>query len=323
VGNSLQKSQGMNKFYSDRESKKLEENVRRLVSNQVTQPIQKQELPKNEPEYSVKFNKHELHKGNLKEWIDELVQDKFERASKLELPIREQADAESRSKDRHRSKSSKSSRGRSIERKSSKESFKSFKSNASKLSFESVRSTAKSVKSVLFKNVEEEDLRSQISDDDIADINAGDTSFVDYAYDKFTIHGPFVDKELNVFHSICNEYSLASRFTFAKRNKFTRTNPAHERVYALIGSDKRSSWTNRNDWTQAINNLRVLDFIFRRVIRSRSRIIKEPVMVLEHFTHGSVLDSRRFKCVIRSIFKKRDHLMEVLGIEMIKFEDIK
>jgi len=319
----LKRSEEMNQHFSEFESARLRQNVERITTPMENQVGQLYDEPDSDVDLDVKFNERRLKKGNLREWIDELVQDKFERASKLDFPATKTKSSQGKPKGIDKSKSRHSSRGRSVKRSGSQESFRSYKSNASKVSLQSIRSTAKSMKSVLFKRTEEEDLRSEISDDDVANINAGDTSFVDYTYDKFTIHGPFVDKELNVFHSICTEYSLAAKFTFAKRNKFARTNSAHERVYALIGSDKRTSWTNRSDWTRAVSNLQVLDFIFRSLIRSKSRVIKRPVMEIEHFTEGSVLDSRRFKCVIRSIFKKRDHLMDVLGIEMIKFEDIR
>jgi len=320
----LKRERDQNQWYSDRTSNELKNEVEKITSRNEQKTDQPALTLDKSFDIGREFNEGRLSKARLNNWIDELVQDKFERASKFETPQVESRDPDDRPTPLSRGRSRKeSSRSRSKKRSESLASFKSFRSNASKMSHESIRSNARSMKSVLFKRTEEEDLRSEISEDDIANINEGDTNFVDFAYSKFTIHGPFIDKELNVFHSICNEYNLAAKFTFAKRSRFARTNPAHERVYALIGSDKRSSWTNRNDWTQAINNLQVLDFIFRRAIRSRSRTIKEPVMVLEHFTEGSTLDSRRFKCVMRSIFKKRDHLMLTLGIEMTKFEDIR
>jgi hypothetical protein len=182
---------------------------------------------------------------------------------------------------------------------------------------------AKSIKSVLFKRTEEEEVLSEIDDDDIADVNAGKTGFIDFTSDKLMIHGPFVDRELNVFHAICLEYQTAAKISFAKRTAFVRTNPAHERVYALLGSNRRSSWTNRNDWTKATNDLRILDFIFRKIIRSESRRIREPIMELEHFAEDAVLDSRRFYKIIRSIFKKREHLMQVLNVNVERYEDIR
>lgn len=270
------------------------------------------------------FDKEELiNNSNLHKWIDQLVQDKFERASQIDAPSKNEssfyAQEERKSRTKSKDDRSHSKHGRSL----SKLSETSHRSRLSRTgSNSSLRSTAQSIKSVLFKRTEEEELHSEIDDEDIADINNGDTGFIDLTSQKFTIHGPFVDRELNVFHAICVEYQLAARISFAKRTPFSRTQPAHERVYALIGSDRRSSWTNRDSWTKATNDLQVLDFIFRKTIRSRSRKIRKPVMEIEHFTEGSILDSRRFYRIIRSIYHKRSHLVTVLRVEIDKFENI-
>jgi hypothetical protein len=260
----------------------------------------------------------------MERWVDELVQDKFERLSRLDTYEKQQA------KDVTLPRYPKGSKSR--ERQSRRKSHDTIpevpkprsESCCSKPeSIGSVRSAARSIKSVLFKKTEEEELHSEITDDDIADINAGETGFVDFTSSKFTIHGPFVDKELNVFHAVCAEYQLAAGMSFAKRSAFSRTNPAHERVYALLGSNRRSSWTNRDSWSKATNDLRVLDFLFRKTIRSESKRIREPVMELEHFREGATLDGRRFWKIMNSIFRKREHLAAVLGVNVDKFEDIK
>jgi len=272
-----------------------------------------------------KFDEEELDNDNTKRWIDELVNDRFERLSRIDtlanIPhtqgfindnsASKAEKAHSKTNNNHKRSSSRHSRRSKADVKPRDESPGS------------IKSVARSIKSVLFRKTEEEELCSEIDDEDVADINAGKIDFVDYTSEKFTIHGPFVDRELNVFHAICAEYQLAARISFAKRSAFARTNPAHERVYALIGSNRRSSWTNRNSWSNATNDLQVLDFIFRKIIRSVSKRIREPVMELEHFSEGSTLDTRKFWKIMRSIFKKREHLAQVLNINVEKYEDIK
>lgn len=291
------------------------------------QTIIAEPLHKGDDGFDVDRNFHvkELERSkNMRDWVHQLVNDKFERASRIEhaedeIPI---SNDYKEFKDRSRSKEDKIHRHH--KRSTSRDSKVSRKSRISRVpSLESFKSTTRSIRSVLFKGAQEEELRSDVDDDDIADINNGNTDFIDTTTEKFIIHGPFVDKEMNVYHAICVEYQLAARISFAKRSPFARTNPAHERVYALLGSDKRSSWTNMNSWSKAINDLKVLDFIFRRTIRSESKKIREPVMEIEHFTEGSILDSKRFQRVIRAIYKKREYLSKVLGINIDRFDDIR
>jgi len=273
--------------------------------------------------HSPTFDEKELlHNPNMQKWIQQLVDDKFERASRVDNPDIKNGKSNTRNRSKSRSRSRQ--RGRTKKRSQSRAgSLKSFRSAKTANSNGSIRSVAKSIKSVLFKRTEEEELHSEISDEDVADIQAGETDFIDRTSQRFTIHGPFVDKELNVFHAICSEYQLAARMSFAKRTPFSRTNPAHERVYALLGSDRRSSWTNRNSWTSATNDLQVLDSLFRITIRSRTQRIRKPVMELEHFTEGDRLDSARFYRIMQSIFRKREYLARTLGIYLDKFHDIK
>jgi hypothetical protein len=229
-----------------------------------------------EPRFDKSFDIYKQFNDNernmpegMRKWIDQLVNDKFERISRL--------DAYEHSPPKLFDQPKRLDRSRSKDSKYRKDGMKTIDNsfqpkNASRSSrapsVSSFRSTAKSIKSVLFKRTEEEEILSDVENDDIADINAGATGFIDYTSEKFTIHGPFVDKELNVFHAICVEYQLAARISFAKRTAFSRTNPAHIRVYVLLGSNRRSSWTNRDSWPKATNDLQILDFIFRRIIRS-------------------------------------------------------
>jgi len=261
----------------------------------------------------------------MKQWIDQLINDKFERASRIDnYDNNHHEPKRGRDDSRHsKHKGHRSNKNSIHSRSQSRESARSNVQLRHAGSIESIRSTARSIKSVLFKRTEEEELLSEVDDEDIADVNAGETRLVDLASGKFLIHGPFVDKELNVFHAICIEYQLAAGMSLAKRSPFSRTNPAHQRVYALIGSNRRSSWTNRNNWLKATNDLQVLDYIFRKTIRSESRKIREPIMEIEHFTKGAILDSARFWKIIRAIFKKREHLAAVLGVNVQKFDDIR
>lgn len=290
----------------------------------VIQKQSEQRIPINN---NHEFDKDEILKSpNMKKWLNELVEDRFERASRLDNHERAEPgfDVEMKHRSRSRSKNKRDTRNKDHSRDSSRNSRASRKPyNFRNDSVDSMRSTARSIKSVLFKGTEEEELHSEVDEEDVANPDQGDIGLVDNVSRKFTIHGPFVDRELNVFHAICVEYQLAARMSFAKRTPFSRTNPAHERVYALIGSNRRSSWTNMNSWEKASNDLQVLDFIFQRVIRSRSRKIRKPVMELEHFSEGSILDSRRFYSIMHSVFKKREHLLKVLGVVIDRFTDIK
>jgi len=271
--------------------------------------------------------------SQLQSWMKDLVDEKFETLSRLDAP--EDAESEftdrgkrkSKSKMRERTRSPsnnhKRSKRSSLKRRSSIDSLKSTKTNKSRASsLNSVTSYAKSIKSVIFRNTEEEELFSEIEDDEVANIDRGTLGFIDYTSKKFTIHGPFCDAELNVYHAICDEYIKASDISFAKATIFSRTKQAHYRVYALLGSNRRSSLTNRNDWTKISNELQVLDFLFRKTIRSTTKRIRNPKMILEYFDEGRTLDERRFYNVMKSIFEKRDSLFRALRVNLTPFKDI-
>jgi hypothetical protein len=278
---------------------------------------------------NTEFNKKELLDiPGVKGWLDQLVDEKFERVSRLDAQDRAEPgfDVEMKHRSRSRSKEKKrrNSRGNEESRDSSRNSRTSRKPyNFQNNSFDSVKSATRSIRSIMFKNTEEEEVYSEVDEDDIANPNDGDVGLVDNVSTKFMIHGPFMDKELNVFHAICAEYQAAARISFAKRTRFSRTNPAHERVYALLGSNRRSGWANINSWNKAVNDLQVLDFIFRKVIRSESKKIRKPVMELEHFSEGSTLNSHRFYSIMHAVFKKRAHLVKVLNVDVDRFTDIK
>lgn len=270
-----------------------------------------------------KFNEQELNVGNFEKWISSMVNDQFERISRIDTQTTDDIarvnsnQYKTETNDYNLAHNDKPRDGSVTSNDNSK------RGRSPTPSVKSTKSNARSIKSVLFKRTEEEELYSDVEDDDVADINSGKTGFIDYASNKFTLHGPFIDKELNVYHAICFQFQLAARISFAKRGPFSRTHSATTRVYALIGSNRRSSWTNRDSWSRANDDLRVLDFIFRKVIRSNSKVIRKPVMELEHFTDGTILDERRFYKIIRSIFKKRNLLMDTLGIDLNQFDDIK
>lgn len=263
----------------------------------------------------VRFDKTLLKDKNFRIWIKELVNDEFDRASRYDnndiIDAQQPQPRDTRKWknlwDYPVTSDNEDARSTTSTRKSTR----------------SVRSIGRSVKSVIFKGAEEEEIRSEIDAEDVADRDVGDTGFVKYTATKFTIHGPFVDTELNVFHAICKEYEVAADISFARRNSFSRTRPPHDRVYALLGSNRRSRWTNQGDWMKANHDLQILDFIFRKTIRSKSRVIKQPVMELEHFIEGCVLDERRFRWIIRGIYSKRDRLLTSMGIKVIHFDKIK
>jgi len=274
-------------------------------------------------EETQRLNESSLKNRNFRKWANDLADDKFERASRFEedAPPKRRQSSRSRSRGRQNSRDD-VKRPRSKSRKRSP--TKSIHSTTSRAeSFRSFRSAAKSVKSVIFKGTEEQELISEIDEDDIANRDYGEVGFVNHTSQKFEVHGPFIDTELNVFHAICREYELAAKVSFAKRGPFSRTNPAHDRVYALIGSNRRSSWTNRGDWNKVQNDIQILDYLFSRIIRSKSQVIRKPVMELEYFSEGSLLDPRRFWKIMKAIYYKRDRLLDVLDINITKFESIK
>jgi hypothetical protein len=275
------------------------------------------------------FDKTEfLRTPGVREWLDTLVEEELERVSRLEIQDRAEPSFDVEMKHRSRSRSKEKKKSHTHDRQRSRDSsMNSQKSrrpyNFQNNSFDSIKSGTRSIRSVLFKGTEEEEVHSEVDGDDIANPNDGDIDLVDDVSTKFMIHGPFMDRELNVFHAICMEYQAAARMSFAKRTRFSRTNPAHERVYALLGSNRRSGWTNMNSWNKAANDLQVLDFIFRKVIRSESKKIRKPVMELEHFSEGSTLNSHRFYSIMHAVFKKRTHLVKVLNVDVDRFTDIK
>lgn len=271
-----------------------------------------------------RFDERDIGNPSMKRWIKQLVENQFESLSTIEPskptvePSISETIREARSRDEEIDKNGRS-RSRSRETKKSSRSRQTSRDGSPN----SVKSMSRSIKSVLFSRTEEEELYSDVDDDDIVDLNAGNTGFIDHTSDKFTIHGPFVDRELNVFHAICSEYQSAARMSFARRTPFARTNPAHQRVYALLGSNRRSGWTNRNSWNDAANSLQLLDYLFRRIIRSKTQKIKQPVMELEHYSAGRTLDTQRFYQIIRAVFKKRNRLTDVLKVNVDEFENIK
>jgi len=190
-----------------------------------------------------------------------------------------------------------------------------------KSSFSST-SMARSMKSVLFRVDCAEDIRSEVSCDDALEVNLDDEIEINQACDKFTIHGPYIDAELNIFHEICQEYVRAAEITFSRKSIFSRTVQTHERVYAFIGSDRRSRLANRKDWNAISNDFKLLDYLFRSIIRSRSKKVKRPKFKLDHFTEGKTLHSQRFKHVMLRIFNRRDQLLKSIVGQTTSFESI-
>jgi hypothetical protein len=184
------------------------------------------------------------------------------------------------------------------------------------LSTVSKRSLTKSMKNVLFHISGAEEVRSQTGSDDVVTVSNVGSDKAGRICERFTIHGPYVDDELNVFHEFCREYLKAAEVTFAKRSILSRTRPAHERVYGLLGSDKRTKWTNQRDWVAVTNDLKLLDHLFRSTIRSKTLKIKEPGLELEGFEKGKTLDYVRFRRIVKHAFTRRDQLkLTIVGAE--------
>lgn len=184
------------------------------------------------------------------------------------------------------------------------------------------QSLSRSMKSVLFHLSDAEERRSETDSDDVTEcVQTGD-DYVKRTADKLLIHGPYVDDELNVFHELCHEYMKAARYTFAQRSYFSRTRPAYERVYALIGSNRRTKWLNRRDWNAGSNEFKLLDYAFRKTIRSKSQKITNPGLNIEHFTVGRTLGPMRFRIIMMMAFERRDELLRSLVGESKTFTTV-
>jgi hypothetical protein len=198
----------------------------------------------------------------------------------------------------------------------------STKSARSAISTGSRKSLAKSMKSVLFKIDDAQELRSERSSEDLIDVNSNESNKIGHTCEKFTIHGPYVDDELNIFHEICQEYKKAAEMTFAKRTAFSRSKPSHERVYYFLSSDRRSGWFNRKDWTAATNDFKLLDHLFRKILRSKTQRIGEPRLKISHLEKGRTLTTSRFRAIVKSCFNRRNELLKAIVGELKEFENI-
>lgn len=276
--------------------------VREIEQSRPVNPPQTVRPPKQTSTPPRGFDTSLLGDDKFREWMSNLISDNLERRTNVGS-VDDQPQYDKRHKIELKGKSSALKKG-PLSIISDTKSRISAKSSATR------RSLTKSMKSVIFRSTNEEEVTSEVSSNDIADVNEGEIQGIDHTCDKFMIHGPFIDNELNVFHALCNEYAKATEMTFGKRSPFSRTRPHHERVYALIGSDKRSKWLNRKDWTAGITEFKLLDFLFRKTIRSKSRTIKMPKMALEHLEEGKPLTPTRLRKIMMKSFDRRDQLMK-------------
>lgn len=198
------------------------------------------------------------------------------------------------------------------------------RSNSSKRSKSEARSESlpRSLKSVLFHFSDADEQRSETNSDNVTECIQVGEDYITRTADKLVIHGPYIDDELNVFHELCLEYTKAAQLTFAQRSFFSRTKPAHERVYGLIGSDKRSKWLNRRDWTSGMDGFKLLDYLFRKTIRSKTGKIKRPGLNIEYFDEGRTLSPERFKAIMKKAFDRRDELLKTVVGEIKPFTSI-
>lgn len=183
-------------------------------------------------------------------------------------------------------------------------------------------SVPRSLKSVMFHLSDAEEQRSEASSEDVIENVAIGEDYLTQTADKLLIHGPYVDDELNVFHELCSEYTRAAKITFAQRSHFSRTRPPHERVYGFLGSNKRSKWANRRDWTSVTNDFRLLDYLFRKTIRSKTQKISSPGLNIEHFSDGRRLHPERFRAIMKAAFIRRDELLYTVVGEIKAFGSI-
>lgn len=169
---------------------------------------------------------------------------------------------------------------------------------------------------------DEEDDRSVISKDDIVDIEQGADDDLGTLCEKFSVSGPYNDDELNLVHAICSEYTAAARMTLARRSFFSRKSAHYVRVYSYLASNRRSKWLNTSDWTSGMTQTKILDYLFRKTLRSRTLKINMPLMQLDGLDQGRTLTEHRFKKIIKTLFTKRDELVLSIVGATPKFESI-
>jgi hypothetical protein len=197
-----------------------------------------------------------------------------------------------------------------VKRSSSKSTTRSIRSKVSFSSRSRSRSTSKSRKS------SNEDEEKEI------DIDEGADTRIKKICERFMIEGPFLDDELNVLHVICTEYINIAALTLSRKGAFSRTKPHHQRVYYYLASSRRSKWFDIKRSTIPSSESRLLDFIFRKILRSRSLTIRKPTMQLDGLDRNRVLDTYRFEKIMSRVFQRRKALIEAAVGDLTDFKMI-
>lgn len=155
---------------------------------------------------------------------------------------------------------------------------------------------------------------------DEVDIEGGADLTIQGICNKFTINGPFYDDELNALHLLCSEYTSIASLTLGRQGVFSRSKPHHERVYLYLSSNRRSKWFDTRKPITPSSESRLLDFIFRKILRSRSLVIRDPRMQLDGLDKDRRLSLNRFKRVMQRAFQRRKALIEAAVGSLINFE---
>lgn len=179
--------------------------------------------------------------------------------------------------------------------------------------------------SVCFSFPEGNDEISEISNDDIINVNAEHPEYGSYEFvcKKLEIREPFVQPELNVLHAICEEYFEIANLTFAKRRFSLRSLPHNERVYDFLASRRKSGWLEKGDIARGVNCSRTLDFLFSVTLRRKSKKIEGHTLNLEGFKAGRILDIHRFTRIVKDAYIRRNYLFECSVGKLHEYNKIK
>ncbi|BCD56384.1 hypothetical protein [Lichen partiti-like RNA virus 1] len=145
-------------------------------------------------------------------------------------------------------------------------------------------------------------------DDDSSDYETGIDAQVKRICENYSISGPFISDDLNVVHEICNEYSNIAKFMHGRVSIFSNHKSASQRVYRYIASNNRGKWLNSKQPSTMMPDSRVLDYIFRTVIRSEKLVVRHPKLQLDGLDEGRKLDDRAFSEIIENVFRRRKQL---------------
>lgn len=166
---------------------------------------------------------------------------------------------------------------------------------------------------------------SEVSDDDLVKDVKQRPAYGSFQFicNELNIREPFTEPELNVLHTMCEEYVQIANLTFAKKKFFVRSLPHEERVYNFLGSRKKSGWLEKADVGQGVMSSKTLEFLFSVTIRRRSRRIDGETLNLKGFTKGRTLTVARFSTIMRDAFMRREYLFNCAVGRLHAYTEIK